>query len=177
MKRILVTGGAGFIGSFLCERLLKEGNMVICLDNYFTGCKDNVSYISYLIQNKTHRKQDSCFKVTPSGMFLLVYPIKKSQIVFVNPFWIVSAFFHTYLRYESSASEPDSAIPRSFQIKQEGFLVDDSHADKYIIGSQFSDMPVFLSEPRILSDGPPTPSAVHAHGRHTNGRKYFMLIC
>ena len=77
-------------------------------------------------------------------MFLLVYPIKKSQIVFVNPFWIVSAFFHTYLRYESSASEPDSAIPRSFQIKQEGFLVDDSHADKYIIGSQFSDMPVFI---------------------------------
>jgi len=45
MKRILVTGGAGFIGSFLCERLLKEGNMVICLDNYFTGCKDNVSHL------------------------------------------------------------------------------------------------------------------------------------
>ena len=35
MKKILVTGGAGFIGSHLCERLLKEGNEVICLDNYF----------------------------------------------------------------------------------------------------------------------------------------------
>lgn len=42
MKRILVTGGAGFIGSHLCERLLKEGNEVICLDNYFTGNKRNI---------------------------------------------------------------------------------------------------------------------------------------
>ena len=39
MKKILVTGGAGFIGSHLCERLLKEGKEVICLDNYFTGNK------------------------------------------------------------------------------------------------------------------------------------------
>ncbi|MBK3518458.1 UDP-glucuronic acid decarboxylase family protein [Carboxylicivirga marina] len=44
-KRILVTGGAGFIGSHLCERLLKEGNEVICMDNYFTGCKDNVIHL------------------------------------------------------------------------------------------------------------------------------------
>ena len=42
MKKILVTGGAGFIGSHLCERLVKEGNEVICLDNYFTGSKSNV---------------------------------------------------------------------------------------------------------------------------------------
>jgi UDP-glucuronate decarboxylase len=42
MKRILVTGGAGFIGSHLCTRLLKEGNEVICLDNYFTGSKTNI---------------------------------------------------------------------------------------------------------------------------------------
>lgn len=42
MKKILVTGGAGFIGSHLCNRLLDEGNEVICLDNYFTGAKRNV---------------------------------------------------------------------------------------------------------------------------------------
>ncbi len=42
MKRILVTGGAGFIGSHLCKRLLDEGNEVICLDNYFTGSKRNI---------------------------------------------------------------------------------------------------------------------------------------
>lgn len=42
MKRILVTGGAGFIGNHLCRRLLKEGNHVICLDNFFTGLKRHI---------------------------------------------------------------------------------------------------------------------------------------
>ena len=41
-KKILVTGGAGFVGSHLCERLIKDGHDVICLDNYFTGTKENV---------------------------------------------------------------------------------------------------------------------------------------
>jgi UDP-glucuronate decarboxylase len=45
MKRILITGGAGFIGSHLCERLLKEGNDIICLDNYFTGAKKNIEHL------------------------------------------------------------------------------------------------------------------------------------
>ncbi|MFP4664505.1 MAG: UDP-glucuronic acid decarboxylase family protein [Bacteroidales bacterium] len=45
MKKILVTGGAGFIGSHLCERLLSEGNEVICLDNYFTGSKQNIIHL------------------------------------------------------------------------------------------------------------------------------------
>lgn len=42
MKRILITGGAGFVGSHLCKRLLNEENEVICLDNYFTGAKKNI---------------------------------------------------------------------------------------------------------------------------------------
>jgi UDP-glucuronate decarboxylase len=45
MKRILVTGGAGFVGSHLCERLLKDGNEVICLDNFFTGSKRNIVHL------------------------------------------------------------------------------------------------------------------------------------
>lgn len=45
MKRILVTGGAGFLGSHLCERLINEGNEVICVDNFFTGNKQNVIHL------------------------------------------------------------------------------------------------------------------------------------
>lgn len=44
-KKILVTGGAGFLGSHLCERLLNEGNEVICMDNYFTGNKRNIVHL------------------------------------------------------------------------------------------------------------------------------------
>ena len=45
MKRILVSGGAGFIGSHLCTRLVNEGNDVICLDNYYTGSKENIWHL------------------------------------------------------------------------------------------------------------------------------------
>lgn len=44
-KRILVTGGAGFLGSHLCERLLNENNEIICLDNFFTGSRNNISHL------------------------------------------------------------------------------------------------------------------------------------
>lgn len=44
-KRILITGGAGFIGSHLCDRLIKEGNEVICLDNFFTGSRQNIVHL------------------------------------------------------------------------------------------------------------------------------------
>ena len=45
MKKILVTGGAGLLGSHLCEALLKQGNEVICMDNYFTGSKSNIVHL------------------------------------------------------------------------------------------------------------------------------------
>ena len=44
-KRILVTGGAGFLGSHLCDRLIEQGNDVICIDNLFTGSKDNIRHL------------------------------------------------------------------------------------------------------------------------------------
>lgn len=46
MKKVLVTGGAGFIGSHLCEKLFEQGNEVICLDNYFTGRQENVAHLT-----------------------------------------------------------------------------------------------------------------------------------
>lgn len=45
-KKVLVTGGAGFVGSHLCDQLLKEGNEVVCLDNYFTGQKQNIIHLT-----------------------------------------------------------------------------------------------------------------------------------
>lgn len=44
-KRILVTGGAGFLGSHLCERLVAEGHDVLCVDNFYTGAKDNIAHL------------------------------------------------------------------------------------------------------------------------------------
>jgi UDP-glucuronate decarboxylase len=44
-KRVMVTGGAGFLGSHLCERLLKRGDDVLCVDNFFTGAKDNIAHL------------------------------------------------------------------------------------------------------------------------------------
>jgi UDP-glucuronate decarboxylase len=59
-KRVLVTGGAGFLGSHLCERLLAEGHDVLCVDNYFTGHKAN---IAHLLPNPNFeaRRHDVCF--------------------------------------------------------------------------------------------------------------------
>ncbi len=45
MKRVLVTGGGGFIGSHLCERLLNDGNEILCVDNFFTGAKNNIAHL------------------------------------------------------------------------------------------------------------------------------------
>ena len=45
MKRILVTGGAGFLGSHLCDRIIKDGNEVLCVDNFFTGSKENIAHL------------------------------------------------------------------------------------------------------------------------------------
>ena len=60
MKKILVTGGAGFIGSWLCDRLVDQGHHVLCVDNYFTGSKQN---IAHLLDRKNFEviRQDVCF--------------------------------------------------------------------------------------------------------------------
>ena len=44
MRRVLVTGGGGFLGSYLCEKLLERGDEVICVDNFYTGSKRNIMH-------------------------------------------------------------------------------------------------------------------------------------
>lgn len=60
MKKILVTGGAGFLGSHLCDKLVDQGHHVLCVDNYFTGSKKN---IEHLLDKKNFEiiRQDVCF--------------------------------------------------------------------------------------------------------------------
>lgn len=60
MKKILVTGGAGFLGSHLCTRLVNEGHHVLCVDNYFTGSKKNINEL-LLKPNFEIIRQDVCF--------------------------------------------------------------------------------------------------------------------
>jgi len=61
-KRILVTGGAGFLGSHLCERLLKDGSDVLCLDNFYSGTKDNIAHLTGKTQFEVLR-HDVCFPI------------------------------------------------------------------------------------------------------------------
>jgi len=60
MKKILVTGGAGFLGSHLCDRLVKDGHHVLCVDNYFTGSKKNIEQLLDY-KNFEVMRQDVCF--------------------------------------------------------------------------------------------------------------------
>jgi len=60
MKKILVTGGAGFLGSHLCDRLVKDGHHVLCVDNYFTGSKKNIEHLLDC-KNFEVMRQDVCF--------------------------------------------------------------------------------------------------------------------
>lgn len=54
-KRILVTGGSGFLGSHLCEKLLNEGHEVLCVDNFFTGRRSNIAHLIVFIDLPPHR--------------------------------------------------------------------------------------------------------------------------
>ena len=67
-KKILVTGGAGFIGANICEALLEKGNKVVCLDNFATGKRENIEELSkdanFTLIEGDIRKIEDCLKAT-----------------------------------------------------------------------------------------------------------------
>jgi UDP-N-acetylglucosamine 4-epimerase len=74
-KKILVTGGAGFIGSNLCEALLEKGNKVVCLDNFATGKRENITHLSaddnFMLIEGDIRKLEDCLKATKDVDYVL----------------------------------------------------------------------------------------------------------
>ena len=74
-KKILVTGGAGFIGSNLCEALLKKDNKVVCLDNFSTGKRENIAEFledpNFTLIEGDIRKLDVCFNATKDVSYVL----------------------------------------------------------------------------------------------------------
>ncbi len=98
MERILVTGGAGFIGSHLCKRLLEDGNEVICLDNFFTGSQDNIknfykyktfNLVTHDITEKFIEKVDKIYNLAcpaspPHYQYNAVKTIKTSVLGIIN---------------------------------------------------------------------------------------------
>lgn len=97
-KTILVTGGAGFIGSHLCKRLLEDGNHVICMDNFFTGSLDNIKellknknfeLIDWDIENKIDIKADEIYNLAcpaspPHYQFNPVKTVRTSVVGIAN---------------------------------------------------------------------------------------------
>ena len=80
-RRVLVTGGAGFIGSHLCERLLERGDEVLCVDNFYTGTRHNVQH---LLTNPMFEmlRHDICFSlyVEADEIYNLACPASRSII-------------------------------------------------------------------------------------------------
>lgn len=117
MKRILISGGAGFIGSHLCERLLNEGNDVICLDNYFTGTKDNVRHllsnhnfelIRHDITQPYTAEVDEIYNLAcpASPIYYQIDPIKTTQTSVVGALNMLNLALHNNARIlQGSTSE------------------------------------------------------------------------
>ena len=93
-KRILVTGGAGFLGSHLCDRLVERGDDVLCLDNFFTGAKDNVAHL--LGQSKGFFQDDFAGRL--ANRVMQIGPaVDDNFFTFFEAVWFVTVYFITAL--------------------------------------------------------------------------------
>lgn len=125
MSRILVTGGAGFIGSHLCKRLVNEGNQVLCMDNLFTGSKDNIvgllgnpkfEFIRHDIIDHIHVEVDKIYNLAcpaspPHYQYNPIKTIKTSFIGTMNMLGLAKRLKARILQASTSEvyGDPDSA--------------------------------------------------------------------
>lgn len=124
MKRILVTGGAGFIGSNLCTRLLDEGNDIICLDNFFTGSKDNIrkfignnrfELVSHDITKEYFAEVDQIYNLAcpaspPHYQYNAIKTIKTSVLGIINMLGLAKRCKATILQASTSEVYGDPKI-------------------------------------------------------------------
>ena len=124
MKRILVTGGAGFIGSNLCARLLDEGNDIICLDNFFTGSKDNIrkfignnrfELVSHDITKEYFAEVDQIYNLAcpaspPHYQYNAIKTIKTSVLGIINMLGLAKRCKATILQASTSEVYGDPKI-------------------------------------------------------------------
>lgn len=124
MKRILVTGGAGFIGSNLCARLLDEGEDIICLDNFFTGSKDNIrkfignnrfELVSHDITKEYFAEVDQIYNLAcpaspPHYQYNAIKTIKTSVLGIINMLGLAKRCKATILQASTSEVYGDPKI-------------------------------------------------------------------
>lgn len=124
MKRILVTGGAGFIGSNLCARLLDEGDDIICLDNFFTGSKDNIrkfignnrfELVSHDITKEYFAEVDQIYNLAcpaspPHYQYNAIKTIKTSVLGIINMLGLAKRCKATILQASTSEVYGDPKI-------------------------------------------------------------------
>lgn len=124
MKRILVTGGAGFIGSNLCARLLDEGDDIICLDNFFTGSKDNIKkfignnrfeLVSHDITKEYFAEVDQIYNLAcpaspPHYQYNAIKTIKTSVLGIINMLGLAKRCKATILQASTSEVYGDPKI-------------------------------------------------------------------
>ena len=124
MKRILVTGGAGFIGSNLCARLLDEGEDIICLDNFFTGTKDNIrkfignnrfELVRHNITKEYFAEVDQIYNLAcpaspPHYQYIAIKTIKTSVLGIINMLGLAKRCKATILQASTSEVYGDPKI-------------------------------------------------------------------